>query len=263
MKKYTIWLACLLAGALGYTSLGAAPPIAQTPAAQPAPQKGKTILFVAGNSNGTSQPGESIGEKFLLEHLKTLGFTVTVISDGAAKDELLAKAEASALVMIGESTTSGRLTNKLYTTPRTIFSMESFTQDDFGLTAGGRGADPGVPPDQPFGVKDQVTELDIVDAASPLAAGLKGTVKVYKEAKQMNWGMVDGDAHVVATLAGEKRGAVIYYVKKGGMMHDGTKALGTRLQFFIEDDNVTGTPNLMTAEGIKLFDAALNWSLAN
>ena len=262
MKKY-IWVACLLAGALGYASLGAVTAITQTPAAQPAPPNGKMILFVAGNSNGTSQPGESIGEKFLIDHLKKLAFTVNVVSDGTAKEELLAKAEASALVMIGESTTSGRLTNKLYTTPKTIFSMESFIQDDLGLTAGGRGADPGVPPDQPFGVKDQVTELDIVDPASPLAAGLRGTVKVYKEPKEMNWGMVDGDAHVVATLAGEKRGAVIYYVKKGGTMHDGTKALGTRLQFFIEDDNVTGTPNLMTAEGMKLFDAALNWSLAN
>jgi hypothetical protein len=55
--------------------------------------------------------------------------------------------------------------------------------------------------------------------------------------------------------------AVIYYLRKGATRFDGTPSPGLRLSFFIENDNDTGTVNLMTRHGLQLFDAAVDFAL--
>jgi hypothetical protein len=47
------------------------------------------------------------------------------------------------------------------------------------------------------------------------------------------------------------------------VLFDGTTAAGLRVGFYLEDDNVTGTPNFMTADGRKLFDAAVAYALGD
>ena len=111
----------------------------------------------------------------------------------------------------------------------------------------------------------------------PLAAGLSGRVQVYRVLREMNWGAhLASGAKVVATLApsleaaGDAAGntatdysgaAVLYYVPKGGALAEGATAAGLRIQFFVENENGPGTFNLMTEDGFRLFDAAVNWAL--
>jgi hypothetical protein len=125
-----------------------------------------------------------------------------------------------------------------------------------------------------------VDQMDIVitDPDHPLAAGLSGRVHVYQQMREMNWGAhLAPGAHVVATLApslaaaGDAVGnvasdyssaAVIYFVPKGGKLADGSAAPGLRVQLFVENENGPGTYNLMTEDGLRIFDAAINFALS-
>jgi hypothetical protein len=102
--------------------------------------------------------------------------------------------------------------------------------------------------------------IDIVDDAHPLAAGLRGTVAVYSSPKSVTWGKVAEAAEVVATLPGARAGIAIYVYRKGATLFDGSLAAGLRVGFFLEDDDTTGTANLMTADGLRLFDAAVRFT---
>ena len=62
-------------------------------------------------------------------------------------------------------------------------------------------------------------------------------------------------------MAGDAAGASIYVYAKGSVLFDSSTAAGLRVGFFLEDDNQTGTPNLMTENGLKLFDAAVAHAL--
>lgn len=226
---------------------------------QPAP---RPIAYVAGNSNNTSSPGEAIGDVFLITRLEeSLGHSVTLLADSLPAAELQAAAEASDLVIVAESTTSNTLSDKLRSVRTTVLSFEAFIQDEMGMTDVGPPGDPGLPADFALGVKANETDIDIIDPSHPLAAGLSGTVTVYSVPQSITWGTVGPAADVVATLPGDLAGATIYVYAAGSTLFDGTTAAGTRIGYFLEDDNTTGTPNLMTEQGLQLFDAAIEWAL--
>jgi hypothetical protein len=119
--------------------------------------------------------------------------------------------------------------------------------------------------------------LIITKPDHPLAAGLSGRVQVYRVLREMNWGAhLAPGAQVVATMtpslqaAGDAAAntatdysgaAVIYFVPKGGQLAEGATAAGLRIHYFVENENGPGTYNLMTPEGFRLFDAAVNWAL--
>jgi hypothetical protein len=225
---------------------------------------GRNILMVVGDANRTVSPrGSGIGDRFLKNRLETvLGHHVTLADDIAARDALVAAAQAADMVLVCESVASANLQDKLKGVSTPILSYEAFIQDEMGFTPPGPPGDPGEPTQFALGVRLSDNKIDIVDPAHPLAAGLSGTVVVYTENKEISWGKVAKTAEVVATLAGDPTGAAIYVYRKGAVLHDGTMAAGLRVNFFLEDDNKTGTPNLMTADGLKLFDTAVRFVLA-
>jgi hypothetical protein len=221
-----------------------------------------SIVFVAGTSNDTSAPGEAIGDQFVIERLQTLGHMVLLRPDTTPAAELQSDAENADLVIVAESTTSTDLTDKLRDVSTSVMCFEAFIQDDLSLTAEGPPGDPGLPDSFALGVKEDETDIDIVDPTHPLAAGLSGTVTVYNAPKSITWGTVAESATVVATLPGAAAGASIYVYEAGDALFDGSTAAGLRLGYFLEDDNDTGTPNLMTEDGLLLFDTAIDWILA-
>lgn len=231
-------------------------------AAAPAPEAAG-ILLINGNSNNTvPRGGLSLGDAFLKQRLETVsGHRTTVMEDAAAAVAMRAAADSADMVLVLESVTSALLLAKLKGTPTPILNCEAFIQDDLGLTATGPSGDPGPPSRFEFGVLDGQTSLDVAAGGHPLAAGLGGRVAVYTAAKQVNWGKVAATAQVVATLAGDAAGASIYVYAKGARLFDGGTAAGLRIGFFLEDDNETGSPNLMTPDGLKLFDAAVAYAL--
>lgn len=109
------------------------------------------------------------------------------------------------------------------------------------------------------------TSLVITNPSHPLAAGLSGRVQVYRVLREMNWGAVANlapGAEVVATLPDYPDAAVIYFVPRGGQLANGQPATGLRIHYFIENENGPGTHNLMTADGFRLFDAAVTYALS-
>ncbi len=221
------------------------------------------VLIINGNSNGTVTQGNlSLGDAFVKQRLESvLHHKTRVMWDQTAKAEMLAAADSADLVVVLESVTSAMLTDKLRATTTPLLNCEAFIQDDLGLTDTGPSGDPGPPSQFAFGVMDGETRIVIRDQAHPLAAGLRDQVAVYSAAKEINWGKVAAGAKVVATLASDSAGASLYVYEKGSTLFDGKKAAGTRIGFFLEDDNTTGTATFFTADGLKLFDAAVNYAL--
>ena len=228
-----------------------------------APVQVRTILFVVGDDNGKAVPGQGTGDVFIHNRLgKVLGYKVILAVDSTSAGELSDAAEKADLVIVSESTLSMKLQNKLKSTTTPILSYEAFIQDDMGLTAKERPGDPGEPDDYLYGVREKDTEIDIVMPDHPLAAGLKGRVAIYKVPKEVTWGKVGKNAKVIATLKGRKDAATIYVYNKGVELFDGTVSAGMRIGFFLEEENVTGTSNFMTADGLRLFDAAVKFGLS-
>lgn len=221
------------------------------------------ILLVTGDSNRTVPTGgKSLGDAFVEERLRLLGHRASFAADSLPRADLLSAAARSQLVMLMESVTSTRLVDKLKAVAVPLINCEAFVQDELGMTAIGPAGDPGAPDRFALGVLEGQTELRIRNAGHPLAAGLAGTVSVYRQPKAITWGKVGQAAQVVATLANDSAGAAVYVYSKGDRLFDGTAAAGHRIGFFLEDDNQTGTANLMTSEGLRLFDAAVAYALA-
>jgi hypothetical protein len=228
------------------------------------PAAGKTTLMICGNENNTVLPCTSIGDVFVKNRLELdMGHKVLRMPHDTAAEKMLAAANGADLVIIVESVGSGTVGTKIVSTPTPVISSEAFLQDEFGLAnPKGKPVDPGPPDTADFGAIENQTALNITNAGHPLAAGLKGRVQVYRFPREMNWGKdtVPG-AEIIATLTDYPTAKVIYLVRKGAKLYDGSPAPGLRIQFFIENDNETGTVNLMTENGLRLWDAAINFAL--
>lgn len=225
---------------------------------------GSDILMIVGNENGTVTAGTSIGDMFVKNRLELdMGHTVTTLPDNTPGDVMLAAANEADLVLIVESVNSGSVGTKIVSTPTPILFYEAFLQDEFGLVDGStRGVDPGTPDEGDYGAIEGQTSISITDPEHPLAAGLEGVVQVYRFEREINWGLKTApEAEVVATLPGFSDAAVIYLLRRGAERLDGTPSPGLRLSYFIENDNGTGTVNLMTHYGLRLLDAAVNYAL--
>jgi hypothetical protein len=168
-------------------------------------------------------------------------------------------------VILAESLLSATVGTKIVSTPTPVFSYEAFLQDEFGqINAKAVRVDPGTPDNGEYGTIVNQTTINIVNPKHPLAAGLSGRVQVYRVPREMNWAKdvaLAPSAEVVATLADYPSAKVIYVIRRGAKLYDGTPNPGLRIQYFIENDNETGTVNLMTENGYRLFDAAINYAL--
>jgi hypothetical protein len=222
---------------------------------------GKNILLVVGNENGTSMRGEGMGDKYLRARLEMQGYAVSIGGDNLPAGQLQMAAAEADLVIVSESVGSAMLQGKLKPVTTPILNYEAFIQDEMGLTPPGPPGDPGLPADFALGVKAGETRIDIVMPGHPLAAGLTGTVTVYRMPRSITWGKVAATAEVIATLPGDRAGVATYVYRKGARLQDGSVAAGLRVGFFLEDDDTTGTANFMTDEGLRLLDAAVRFTI--
>ncbi len=224
--------------------------------------QGSTILMIVGDDNETVEPGQGTGDVFIRNRLeKVLGHEVILFIETESLSTLHEAVEFADLVIVSESIFSLRLRDKLKSVTIPVINYESFIQDEMGMTAREPSGDPGEPEDFAYGVREKDTGIDIIMPGHPLAAGLEGHVKIYKEPKQVTWGKVGAGAKVIATLTGKKKAAALYIYDKGAELFDGTEAAGMRIGFFLEEENITGTSNFMTEDGLRLFDAVVKFAL--
>lgn len=202
-------------------------------------------LFIVGDPNALN-PSE-VGAK---ARLQSLGFEVPVVDDSAS---VASDANNKTLILISATVGSGNVNTKFRNAAVPILNWEPALEDDLLASAAA-----GVT------VANQ-TDITIVDAAHPLAAGLTaGLQTVMNPPQSVNY--VDlapnTNATVVATMGDGTGFPVIFVYTNGARMFDdpttGTPffAPATRVGFFLNNDTFA---NLNT-NGLALFDAAVRFT---
>jgi hypothetical protein len=100
------------------------------------------------------------------------------------------------------------------------------------------------------------TQISIIAAKDPLAAGLMGNVTVYTKGDRLIWANPGPMARKIATVVGQPAQITIFAYAAGAPMVGGNVAPAKRMGFFIHRNTS------YSADGLKLFDAALDYLLA-
>jgi len=210
---------------------------------QPASANAKKILFVV----ATAGPNNSnIAEA---NHLFGLGYDVTV--QGAAPT-VTADANGKAAVVVSSTVASGDVGNKFLTSTTPVMFWENNIEDDLLLTLNDTTVDHNATGGQ--------TSIDILPGAAghKLAAGLSGNVTITTAADAFSWGKPTSSAKQIATITGNAAQTVIYTVEAGDTLIDGTSKAAGRRVFFLMGDS---TFQILNADGLKLFDAAVDYTV--
>ncbi len=199
------------------------------------------VLLVVGNPTTLSA-----GDTVLRNRLQTLGHTVTVVDDNLATS---GSAAGMALIVISESVETATGIGAVFTNVAV-----PIVASDSGLFAPLKMTNATLNTD--FGTVAAQTQVTIIDATHPLAAGLNGTVSVVTSADSFDFGVPSAAANKIATLVGQAGKFSIFAYDTGAAMV-GMNAPARRVAWFAEDTVVTK----LTANGLALFDAAVAWAL--
>jgi hypothetical protein len=198
----------------------------------------RTALFVAASTTLNTS------ETALKTRLTNLGFTVTVI---VGKNATTTSSNGKALVVISSTVLPTDVNTKFKNSPVPVVDWESDIFDDLGMTGSISGTD--------FGTATTQTQLSIINASHPLAAGLSGTQTVVTTASSFTWGKPNANAIKIATLTSDATKIVIFGYEKDATM-PGLDAPARRVGFFVSD--TTGVN--LNSGGNSLFDAAIKWA---
>lgn len=183
------------------------------------------------------------GDAAVRDRLTATGFTPVVRTAAAVTT---AEAAGKALVLLSSTPTSSQVNTKFRTVVTPVLNWESALMDDLGMSAVASAN---------YGTTTGQTQVQIVNAAHPLAAGLSGTVGVVSPAAIFSWGIPNANAVVVARPPSQPSQASVFAYEKGAAM-PGLAAPGRRVGFFLEDQ----TASSLTTQGRALFDAAVRWA---
>ncbi|UUZ96488.1 hypothetical protein LJK87_20585 [Paenibacillus sp. P25] len=202
---------------------------------QGASSKGKKALFV-----GREEGGDAI----TIKHLKQLGYEVAVVTDKELKAD---NATGHTLVFVSSTVNSGKVGNKLKASPVPVIYAESQNLGDIRLSGKATDEDNG-----DFSGKS----VAIQAAGHPMAAGLQGSVDVYKQDGKIGFIVPGGEGTVIASALGDARRAVICAFEKGAKNMDNEPPPARQVYFYLVD----GEEINQTENGWKLFDAAVQWA---
>ncbi|HEY0711237.1 MAG TPA: hypothetical protein VGF45_01090 [Polyangia bacterium] len=204
--------------------------------AAPKPQMLVAFLVAAPNTPAAA-------ETQMRERLESRGFTVRFVADNAVASE----ADDAALVLISSTVHSPSLAIGFHTLAKPIMVMKASLFDELGMTGAVRGADSG---------EDTGSEVRIVNEAHPLAAGLRGMVRVAPTPAAVAWGRPGEGAVKIAVMGLEPTKVALFAYERGATMLDRV-APARRVGFFATDrSGITGS-----TEAMRLFDAAVDWAL--
>ena len=201
------------------------------------------VLFLVGNPDLTTAPSDAA----ISAAIAGFGFNVVVVEDTASQS---LDAFGKILIVNSSTVNSGDVGTKFRDAPVPVITWEQANQDDFGMTGDTDGVDRGTMADQ--------TQIEILDAAHPLAAGFPpGLLEVVSAPTGFSWGVPNENATRIATVAGNSEQVVIYGYDEGAAMIDGFVAPARRVFTFMSDEAfVNLTPN-----GQTLVGATVSWAL--
>lgn len=209
--------------------------------------RGQNVLFVA------NVDGDVAGNQSVIDRLANFfGFNVTVRDHDTPTTPVATDATGMDLVVISSTTLSGNVGTSFADADATFRAMqiptiqwEQALHDEFMFASSGR----------ELAGADTVT---IVDPNHFLAAGLTGDVQTRTSATTFHISTENNLApgyQIIATADGDP---AIGVVEPGGLLNDGTTtASARRLDVFFGDNALVDA----TAEGLALFDAAVQYAL--
>ncbi|MDQ5823423.1 MAG: DUF6443 domain-containing protein, partial [Chloroflexota bacterium] len=199
----------------------------------------KSALLVVGNAGSLTT-----GETTIKNRLLTQGFVVSIRDDDSLDKR---HAQGKSVVLVSSSVTPASVDTRLTYMEVPVLAWDAQLFDELGISPAGM---------TDVGFAASQTQVSISNASHAMAAGLSGTVTVSSSAGNMAWGKVNANAQKVATLTSDSTKAVIFGYEKGAAMH-GLVARARRVGFFMSDN----TASTLTANGLALFDAAVNWAI--
>ena len=175
--------------------------------------------------------------------LKALGFRVLIRTGSAVSSADVTKKSA---VVVSGSVLSADVNTKVRDSATPVLTLEDALLDDLQMCGPSSGID--------YGVSLGQTQLTIVDATHPLAAGFSGTATVVSSPKTFIWGKPSINATKVAATVGFPDRAAIFAYRAGVTMMP-LESPARRVGWF----SVEGTAAALTADGQKMLDAAVRW----
>ncbi|HYE97585.1 MAG TPA: fibronectin type III domain-containing protein, partial [Planctomycetota bacterium] len=213
--------------------------------ATPAPPSAVRALFVVGNTT------LGAGDAAVRARLQAMGYTVTVKAASAATT---ADAGGKAVVLVSSTVTASAVGTKYRSVavPVVVWENVQYDSDYMRLTGTTAGTH--------YGTAAGQTQVNIVDPSHPLAGGLAAGARTVSASGPFTWGkpqLSTGAQAIVAarlTTGDTSRAAVFGYEKGAAMV--GQAAPARRVGIFLGD----ATAASLTADGWKLFEAAIRWA---
>lgn len=156
-------------------------------------------------------------------------------------------ATGKALVVISSSVTAPYVSTKFRNVAVPVLTWESQLYDDLGMTPTTSSS---------FGTQALQRNLAISTPTHPVAAGLSGTVAMASVSSTFNWGKPNANAVSIATLTTDSTKAAVFAYASGKSM-PGLIAPARRIALFLGDT----TASVLTANGWRLFDQAVDWAV--
>ncbi|MCH7383891.1 hypothetical protein MMP71_08485 [Acinetobacter dispersus] len=179
-------------------------------------------------------------------YLQRKGYQIELLDQSVSPNSL----KNTDLVIISSTVASKNLQSGWRQLPIPLMTWENDYLDDLAMT--------GKRIDTDFGEVEKERYLWLVNAPHPLSAHLSaGTHNVYKAQAPMSWGKPGLGATIIATIYGQPEKVAIWGYEKGATMDYESLAPAKRLMFFLNNETFSN----LSEDGLKLFDAAIQWSL--
>jgi hypothetical protein len=187
----------------------------------------------------------SASDQAIKERIASLGYGVTVVTgSGATASDAVGKV----FVVISSAPAAAA---KFGTATTAVVVWDGSVMSHMGMVQ----ATPGFG----YGSLANQTQVSITTPLHPLASGLEGQPAVTSALDTFTWGLPTGAAVRVATLAGDASRSTVFGYEVRAPLHSHFipgVAPDRRVGLFLGP--ATGT--LLTADGLRLLDAALRWA---
>ena len=207
----------------------------------------------------------------IVTYLQSQGHTVMSLNPSSGNPAATqALADASDVVLISETIGSSSISNggvfHLQNHPGTVVSWEPFMFDEAKWTGPTTFTDFGNThrPEVPVELQGPQTDIFIVDASHPLAAGLgPGLVTVFNDEPphSATYGVPGADADVIATADAAGNYPTLFMYHAGDQLFDGSVTPGNRVGFFFGQPGTESTPPAFSnynANALALLNAVVS-----
>jgi hypothetical protein len=203
-----------------------------------------TITLVKPVALLVTQSVPASSDLIVQQRLESLGFVVEFKADSVVQSGDTA---GKSIVVVSSNSASGAVGTRLQGISVPVLCWEPYLFDDFKMTS--TGVETG------YGWTGGENSIVMNGAVHPLSAGLTGTQTIYSSAGTMSWGRPAASAVVLASLGSDSTKPAIFGYEAGASM-SGLTAPARRVGICLGKEG----PDLLTAQGWSLFDAAVKWT---